>query len=276
MLRRKVILPISFLIAGTAFAVVMVMPKTFSNDQVKKRQRKQASEEFVRELKSIKTQMPEEVSSKSTKWELMVDGSNTESLVACDSLVKLWDKAMYPQVAAYFYAKKAEKLNTTEEWTIAGKRFLAVSAFSGEGNRGWALDNAQYAFEKALELDANNIEAKVKLAASVVEAGQDPMKGIGMLREIVAENPTNVEALMELGRFAMVSGQTDKAIGHFQEVVKIEPDIIEAKFYLADAYAAAGKGDSAKYYLDQYLLKVPNDIIAQQAREYMKLTYGLD
>lgn len=125
-------------------------------------------------------------------------------------------------------------------------------------------------------MDANNIEAKVKLAASVVEAGQDPMKGIGMLREIVAENPTNVEALMELGRFAMVSGQTDKAIGHFQEVVKIEPDIIEAKFYLADAYAAAGKGDSAKYYLDQYLLKVPNDIIAQQAREYMKLTYGLD
>lgn len=276
MLNKKVIVLISLVVAAAIFAVVMLMPKTFSNEQVKKRQRKQASEAFVRELKTIKTEVSPEVAEKSNKFEALIDGTDSESLAACDSLVLIWDKAMYPQVAAYFYAEKAEKINTVEEWNKAGKRFLAVSAFAGEGNRAWAIENAQYSFEKALELDATNLEAKVKLAASIVESGQDPMKGIGMLREVIAENPTNVDALMELGRFAMVSGQTDKAVGHFYEVVQIQPELSEAIFYLSDAYAASGQMDSAHKYLDQYLQKVPNDVIAQQAKEYMKSTYGVD
>lgn len=264
------------LVAGSAFAAAFFMPKTFSDEQVRERNRKQAAEEFLKELKSIKTEVPPQTAVASDRWEEVLSSGGSQAVPACDSLVLLWDRAMFPQVSAYFFGKKAELLNDADTWTQAGKRFLAVSAFAGDGNRGWAVENAEYAFEKALAIDPRNRSAKIKLAATIVEKGTEPMKGIGMLREVVAEDPANTEAIMELGRFAMVSGQFDKAIGHFTEVTRIDTTISEARFYLADAYAASGKKDSALTQLNLYLQKVPADVVAQQAKEYMKSTYGIE
>lgn len=270
------ILTIMTLVAGTAFAAAFFMPKTFTDEQVKERNRKQAAAEFLRELKSIKTEVPAQTALASDRWEEALASGGEQAVPACDSLVLLWDRAMFPQVSAYFFGKKAGLLNDADTWTLAGKRFLSVSAFAGEGNRGWAIDNAEYAFGKALEIDPHNLSARIKLAATIVEKGKEPMKGIGMLREVVAEDPANTEAIMELGRFAMVSGQFDKAIGHFTDVTRIDSSISEARFYLADAYAASGKKDSALMQLNLYLQKVPGDIMAQQAKEYMKSTYGIE
>lgn len=273
MFQKSGIFIISALVTVVTFAVMIYMPKTFSDEQVKERQQKERQTAFFQDLKKIKSEIDPKIAAQSLIWEEELKSGG--EMYVYDSLVHLWDRAMYPQVAAYFFASKAEKLQTVADWNMAGKRFLAVSAFSGEGNREWALDNAQYAFEQALKLDPENKEARVKLAASIVESGQDPMKGIGLLREVVAEDPENVEALMELGRFAMVSGQPDKAVGHFSNVMAIDSSIAEVRFYLSDAYGALGNMDSSMKYLNLYMKKVPNDLVAQQVKDYMKTTYGL-
>ena len=271
------IISILTLVAGSAFATAFFLPKTFSDEQVKERNRKQAGEEFLKELKSIKTEVAPQTVASSDRWENILSAGGSAAVPACDSLVLLWDKAMFPQVSAYFFGKKAEIMNDASVWTEAGKRFLAVSAFSGDGNRGWAIDNAEYAFGKALEIDPRNTDARIKLAASIVEKGAEPMKGIAMLREISAEQPSNTEVMMELGRFAMISAQFEKAIGHFTQVVRTDSTISEARFYLADAYAASGKKDSARVQLNLYLQKVPaGNVMAQQAKEYMKSTYWIE
>ena len=54
--------------------------------------------------------------------------------------------------------------------------------------------------------------AKARTAEAVALVnGQEPMRGIKMLLEIVKEEPNNVEALWNLGLFSVKSGQYEKA-----------------------------------------------------------------
>src|SRR6187399_890208 len=54
-------------------------------------------------------------------------------------------------------------------------------------------------------------KARIMEAVALVQ-GQDPMRGIMMLREIVEQDPNNAEAHWQLGLFAVQSGQMEKAL----------------------------------------------------------------
>ena len=56
----------------------------------------------------------------------------------------------------------------------------------------------------------------------------NPMEGIGPIREVVQRDPDNLYAQMILGLGGMKSGQFDKAIERFKIVVDKQPDNLEA------------------------------------------------
>ncbi|MEZ4800012.1 MAG: tetratricopeptide repeat protein [Flavobacteriales bacterium] len=66
--------------------------------------------------------------------------------------------------------------------------------------------------------------------------GSNPMEGIMMLREIIAEDENNVEAQYWLGVFSVRSGQLDKAVERFNKVIEIRPDYIAAFIDLGGMY----------------------------------------
>ncbi len=96
--------------------------------------------------------------------------------------------------------------------------------------------------------------AKAKLAEAVaLVQGQDPMRGIQMLREIVEQEPNNAEAHWNLGLFSVQSGQYERALERFKKVRDIDaagfPDVW---FYLGRTYATMDSIDQAIACLTKY------------------------
>jgi len=73
-------------------------------------------------------------------------------------------------------------------------------------------------------MDADSL--KLQQAIELVN-GENPMAGITILRELVAEDSTNVDAHYYLGLFSVKSGQLDKAIARFERVLALRPDDIK-------------------------------------------------
>jgi len=60
--------------------------------------------------------------------------------------------------------------------------------------------------------------AEVKMAEAIaLVQGQDPMRGIMMLRELVEQDSDNAEAHWHLGRFSIQSGQYEKTLDRLRK-----------------------------------------------------------
>ena len=66
--------------------------------------------------------------------------------------------------------------------------------------------------------------------------GEAPMQGILRLRDYADSHPESAQAQFYLGKFAVQSGQMDKATQRFQNVVDIDPERAEVWFELSGLY----------------------------------------
>lgn len=99
--------------------------------------------------------------------------------------------------------------------------------------------------QEEAKAESSGIEAKIAKATEMVENGQNPMEGIKLFREILEEDPENIEVHYRLGLFSLQSGQMDKAVMRFEKVVGMKnPTYPDALFYLGQAYQ--GLGDKSK------------------------------
>lgn len=180
-----------------------------------------------------------------------------------DSLTSAWDRQMRPGISAEYVYRKAELTNTAEDWFGAGKRYLGISRFFQGEDQQALNERATICLEKANELKSGNNETKTMLGAAYVEGGKEPMKGIFLLREVIADDPENIDALLNLGFFSMQSGQYDKAEERFKTVVGLQPELAEVRLYLAEALQAQGKDDLAIKEL-QEIKKITSDSLLIQ------------
>lgn len=127
----------------------------------------------------------------------------------------------------------------------AGDLYGATSAISNdESLHKYLIDNAVECYQQAVTWDSSNTENRLKLATAYMDQGSAPMQGVTILLDVVNKDPNNADAQMLLGKFGIVSGQYDKAIGRLEKVVSLRPQNYDALFLLAEAYR--GKGDKAK------------------------------
>lgn len=168
-----------------------------------------------------------------------------------DSLSNFWDRQMRPGIAAEYVYRKAESTNSGNDWYNAGSRYLGISRFFEEQDRVALIDKAIFCLDKAHEITPADNAIKTRLASAYVESGKDPMKGIFLLREVIEQEPENIDALLNLGFFSMQSGQFDKAIDRFKNVLKIDPSLTEVRIYLSEALEASGNSSEALIELEK-------------------------
>lgn len=190
------------------------------------------------------------------------------NLVAFDTLVKIYSTNKHPVFASLWKEKKAEATRSSKDWTEAGTRFYVSSQFY-PNYRNDLLDKAVHSLEKALEIDPANLDAKVKLSVCFVESGQEPMKGITLLREVLAADSNNIDAHLNLGLFAIQSGQYDKAIERFNKILSINPEYIEAYIYLGQTFANMGNKTKAIEILEKYKQINKDELINEQVNKYI-------
>ena len=166
-------------------------------------------------------------------------------------LAQKWEDFEQSIPSAMYLEVIANNEPSLNNWLIAGNRFL--KAFDNTQDslvQPVMLQKANNSFTKALAIDTTNNDAKTGLGITIVNGMGAPMQGIAMLMDVVKKDPKNLKANMNLGMFAIKSGQFDKAIIRFNDIItniKASPD---AYFYLATAYENLGKNNEA---IDAYL-----------------------
>lgn len=182
----------------------------------------------------------------SLKEKLRVAKNTEKSIIFADSLAALYEQASKYDSAAKFIEIIAENSPTTENFMRAGNMYYEAYGFAMDPQKQSTMGKkAGTYFEKVLENNPDNLEAKNKLAMTYLTTS-NPMKGIMMLREILEKDPKNEDAIFNLGVLSMQSGQYDKAVERFSSLVEINPEHMQAQFFLGVSYLETGQKDKAR------------------------------
>lgn len=188
-------------------------------------------------------------------------GTEKEQLLA--NLSHEWEHTGYLPISADYLRQKADAFPTYDNYMEAGNAlFNALGTDTTETMQVNMVYGARYCFEKAEELKPGDIDAKIGLATVLVQGTNEPMKGILMLREIVAQDPGNVKANIELGRFSMMSGQYDKAIERFNAVLQKDSLHLQSRYFLAEGYLGIQDTASAIKTLEK-IIEIEKDTTVQ-------------
>lgn len=182
---------------------------------------------------------------KAIENELTAMRDSSSMAVVFYRLAHFWNDHKQLRIAGYYTSLSAKLENSEKKLNFAGQFFLErLAEDSTEGVQVWDAMQVVDCFQRALHLNPDNDTAKIGLAKGYVLTGE-PMKGVGLLREIVQKKPDDIAANMMLGEMSIQSGQLDKAIPRFETVLRVQPSNIDAMIYLAQVYEAQNNKSKA-------------------------------
>ena len=186
-------------------------------------------------------------------------------------LAQNWDDVNQPAPAGFYYLDLARKSNDFTEWLNAGKRFNDAYKFTQDTAVQPAyVANAVEAFQQARKLKPDNLDAKTGLGIAYVNGGApSPMQGIALLLDVVKQDPANRNANINLGQFAMKSGQYDKAVTRFKTVIAQKAEV-EPLFYLAESYKQLGMKKEAIDAYQKCKDLMPDPAFGQRIDQFIK------
>jgi len=260
------------LAAVVLFVLLFLAPKTHSGkletkvDEMAKTTEVVSLETFI--AMATKTLKPDE---KNKYDALLKSATNSKIDSAFNTVVQFWDKQKRPDFAAYFVEQTAKRKQTSLAYYKAGERYYYAVRFTKDNNEIPTLyQSAIRCYQEAISMDAKNIDAKIQLAACFVEDGKDPMKGIGLLREVEKTDSNNVKLQLTFAFFSAKSQQWDKAIKRFENVLRIDPLYIEAYLHLADAYEQQGQKAKTIEMLEKYASLTDDAMAKQEVLKYIE------
>jgi predicted Zn-dependent protease len=174
-----------------------------------------------------------------------------------------WEKAGSKIITAEYAKQLAEMTQKPADFAEAGN--LLVDAFENAADSSLVKplsDDAFSTLQKAIELDTNNIDNKVNLAAVLMEARNNVMEGVQILLSVTKKFPEHLKANLILAKFATISGQYDKAIARANTVIKVAPQDVNGYMILSRALMAKGEMKEAR----NVLLKAEQNITDNQAK----------
>lgn len=254
------------------FIAIAMAPKNFPLKKLQEQQSQQSDQDMQAQINEVKNEMKKEELKILNEFELNFSNATGESkLQWMDSIIVFWDRTMRPAISAVYAKDKAKLSGKIEDYMEAGERFLEVAQFLKPEDKPWAFQEAKSIFEKVMELDPENTDAKINLGICLVETNPDnPMQGIQLLREVVEKHPENTRAILQLGHFSVLSGQYSKAIERYQQALEIDPNLAEAWFYLGDTYAKMGDMANAEKYLLKYRSFLVDEEVKKQLDIYLE------
>ena len=187
-----------------------------------------------------------QVQLKDLEEQLRLTDDENEKVEYLRKVASIWYAEQQPLVSGHYAEQIAEIKNDVDSWSIAGTTYSIAAQSLKEGNeRKHSIAKSREALETALSLSPENVDNKINLALTYVEAPlqDNPMKGIMMLVDLNKKYPESVPVLMQLGRLSLKTGQYDKAVERLTKVIELRPTFREAHCMLAEALTQ--KGESA-------------------------------
>jgi tetratricopeptide (TPR) repeat protein len=193
---------------------------------------------------------------------------------AFDSLaVNLRAANLYDSIAHYA-AQLASANPNSANYLLAGDAHYEAFTFAVDNAKSRALsEQAREWYQKILDRDSTRADVKVKLGMTYV-ASDTPMRGIQLIKQVLAEDPNNQFALLNFGLLLMQSGQMDKAKARFEQLLQLNPQDTKAMFYLAVAQAELGQAAEARKLFEQVRKLDRDPALRQSIDSYLKELNG--
>ncbi len=162
---------------------------------------------------------------------LHLDPYFTEAAIALSSLYN--DVGKYREGAEVFYQAKEHldnlppgqdpKINRSlsQKHFELGMLYMRFERFS----------EANHEFNKALNLDANNLDTSIQIAKSLAKMG-DRSAAITFLKQIIGQHPRCLEARIQLGIQLHAQQQIREAQREWKDALALDPGNKQAKMYL--------------------------------------------
>ncbi|MBN2354856.1 protein kinase [candidate division KSB1 bacterium] len=122
----------------------------------------------------------------------------------------------------------------------------------------WDSKKAQAFFEKAIELNPDNVISRLwyELALSLLDQNFD--KALDHMNYALKIDPLNLLILLRTGYLNMYKYEYDTAIQYFKRIISIEPEIVSGHHGLLDVYGLKGEYELA-YAEGELVRKLAND-----------------
>ena len=220
---------------------------------------------------SHSAEIPSEVLPRVDKWksELLAGTMMTDNEAALDSLMRVFQSVNKYDSAAHYAGRYAQTYPEADHWRKAGNAYFEAFNFAVDEAKTQELaSQATRFYNKILEAGVNDLGVKNNLAMIMVNT-TNPMRGIMMLREILAEDPENEKALYNMGIMSIWSRQFKKALERFEKLVSIYPNHPEGNFYLGLSYFETGHLEKAKAQFEKVKQMDSNEAVLQAVDEYL-------
>ena len=205
--------------------------------------------------------------------------TDAQSLIMQKKLASLWDDTNQPAPAAFYYQDIAKKENTFKAWLTAGDHFNdAFKTFTDSTAKPAFVLDAIACLKNAVKLQPQSLDGKTALGIAYVNQtslgmadaeGGSPMQGIMLLLDVVKQEPDNINANLNLGLFAINSGQYQKAVQRFKTVIAKKPTA-DAYFYIAEAYKQLGMKPEAIAAYQKCREMVPDAAFDKRIDDFIK------
>jgi tetratricopeptide (TPR) repeat protein len=153
-------------------------------------------------------------------------------------------------------------------------RCYGLMSFTGYKNPKEAATKALTYGNKALTLDANNIEAHLAVAVVRYFYEWDWDQGLAGINKALEINPNSPEAHLLYSLHYIVKGQIEKAILAVENAYKIDPVSFNTLRTRADMYYFAEQYDVALKLYDDILYRDPHFLAAREFKGWAKLMQG--
>jgi len=173
------------------------------------------------------------------------------------------------------YAEKVADISRTDSaWAITGTTYFSCFRSDRDSTmRSFCISKAIGAFESAISVAPDNPVHSVNLGQCYVEAGQQPMRGITIIRDVAEKHPENTLASMTLGRMSIRTAQYEKAVQRFNNVINYKPKNAEAHYWLGISHKELNQTEKAVFHLKQFINYSNNNA---QKREAQTLLQSLE
>jgi len=225
----------------------------------------------VTETESHSMEIPQEVEAQINELRRLVDEEENIDKKAnfAHSLARRYlDYGVVDSAARY--AEKIQNWTKDPSGQAADIYFTAYERSAEPEQAEKYARKAREILQALLDKDPGDLTVKNRLAMTMV-VSENPMAGINMLREILAIDETNRQAILNLGLLAIQSGQFDKARERFENLVSMNAADHEAKLYLAVSLMEINQQSQARLLLEEILATQDSiPAIKMMANDYLK------
>jgi outer membrane protein len=220
----------------------------------------------------LHVQVPESVGRriKNLRSQYHADSKNEKNAIFADSLADLYAMAGKFDSSAWYAEEATKFFNTTESWIKAGDQYYQAFTFALDASRqAHFAARAQSFYNKVLASSPDNMDVKTRLAMTYL-TDPSPMKAITMLRDVLAQDPTNELALYNMGMLSIQSGQYDKAAERLEQLVKLNPQHTQAHLLLGIAYMNSREKGRAREQFEKVKLLDNDPAVHATVDSYLK------